>query len=133
MQRVMLYYYYPEKLQTAPAWVRELAEVLVACEQVEAYSNRERGRDYYTRRNESLPAAFAFLDKLHGEGMLGERVLNAVRGSAAEGAFDRSLAEARGAPLSSAEAKYLRSLSEKAGTTHMPGARANTAKTRIRS
>jgi hypothetical protein len=113
MQRVMLYYYYPEKLKTAPDWVRELAEVLVACEQLEAYSNRERGRDYYARRNESLPAAFAYLEKLRGEGMLGERVLNAVRGSAAEGAFDRILTEARGTPLSSAEAKYLRSLAEK--------------------
>jgi hypothetical protein len=116
MQRVMLYYYYPEKLKTAPNWVRELAEVLVACEQVEAYSNRERGRDYYTRRNESLPAAFAYLEKLHGEGMLGERVLNAVRGSAAEGVFDRILTESRGKPLSSAEAKYLRSLAERVGT-----------------
>src|SRR5438132_1416903 len=42
MGRVMLYYYYPEKLKTAPRWVRELAEVLVACEQFEAYSNRQR-------------------------------------------------------------------------------------------
>ncbi|MFM7842158.1 MAG: hypothetical protein ACKO9T_09830, partial [Nitrospira sp.] len=24
MQRVMLYYYYPEKLQQSPAWVRQL-------------------------------------------------------------------------------------------------------------
>jgi len=113
MQRVMLYYYYPEKLEKAPDWVRELAEVLVACEQLEAYSNRERGRDYYTRGNESLPAAFAYLEKLRGEGMLGERVLNAVRGLAAEGVFDRILTEARGTPLSSAEAKYLRSLAGK--------------------
>ena len=110
MQRVMLYYYYPEKLKTAPAWVRELAEVLVACEQVEAYSNRKRGRDYYTRRNESLPVAFAYLDKLRGEGILSERVLTAVRGLAAEGGFDRILTEAQGRSLSSAEAKYLRSL-----------------------
>jgi hypothetical protein len=110
MQRVMLYYYYPEKLQTAPAWVRELAEVLVACEQVEAYSNRKRGRDYYTRRNESLPVAFAYLDKLRAEGILSERVLTAVRGLAAEGSFDRILTEAQGRSLSSAETKYLRSL-----------------------
>jgi hypothetical protein len=110
MQRVMLYYYYPEKLKMAPAWVCELAEVLVACEQVEAYSNRKRGRDYYTRGNESLPVAFAYLDKLRAEGMLSERVLTAVRGLAAEGSFDRILTEAQGRSLSSAEAKYLRSL-----------------------
>src|SRR3990167_2260572 len=28
MQRVMLYYYYPEKLTDAPIWVKQLAEVL---------------------------------------------------------------------------------------------------------
>ena len=46
MQRVMLYYYYPEKLSRAQPWVKQLAEVLVACEQFEAYSNQRRGRDY---------------------------------------------------------------------------------------
>ena len=110
MQRVMLYYYYPEKLKTAPAWVRELAEVLVACEQFEAYSNRERGRDYYTRNKEQLSEAFAYLEKLRGEQILSERVLSALCQSAAEGDFDRILTEARGVALSSAETKYLRSL-----------------------
>ena len=110
MQRVMLYYYYPEKLKTVPAWVRELAEVLVACEQFEAYSNRQRGRDYYTRHKEQLCEAFAYLEKLRGEEILSERVLKAVRQSAAEGAFDGILAEARGMPLSSADVKYLRSV-----------------------
>lgn len=64
MARVMLYYYYPEKLNGSAPWVRELAEVLVACEQFEAFSNRQRGRDYYTRKKESLPEAFAYLEKL---------------------------------------------------------------------
>src|SRR2546422_10459922 len=40
MERVMLYYYYPEKLNRSARWVRELAEVLVACEQFEDYSKR---------------------------------------------------------------------------------------------
>ncbi|MGH7255604.1 MAG: HD domain-containing protein, partial [Nitrospirales bacterium] len=64
MTQVVLYYYYPELLKGKPGWVRELAEVLVACEQFEAYSNRRRGRDYYTRTRESLPEAFAYLEKL---------------------------------------------------------------------
>src|SRR5439155_389572 len=67
MERVMLYYYYPEKLDGSARWVRELAEVLVACEQLEAYSNRQRGHDYYARKKESLPEAFAYLGKLQVE------------------------------------------------------------------
>ena len=36
MQQVMLYYYYPERLASAKPWVKQLAEILVACEQFEA-------------------------------------------------------------------------------------------------
>jgi len=110
MERVMLYYYYPEKLDGSALWVRELAEVLVACEQFEAYSNRQRGRDYYTRKKESLPEAFAYLDKLQAEGILSRRVVQTLRDLAAEGAFDHLLAEARGAALPREELLYLRSL-----------------------
>lgn len=110
MGRIMLYYYYPEKLNGSPRWVRELAEVLVACEQFEAYSNRRRGRDYYRRGKEQMSEAFAYLDKLRVEGMLGPSVVTAVRELAAAGAFDRLLAEARGAPLPRSEIRYLRSL-----------------------
>jgi len=110
MARVMLYYYYPEKLNGSARWVRELAEVLVACEQFEAYSNRQRGRDYYTRKQESLPEAFAYLDKLEAEGILSPRVVQTVRKLAAEGAFDKLLAEARGAALPWWEVLFLRSL-----------------------
>ncbi|MBI4400133.1 MAG: hypothetical protein HY581_00695, partial [Nitrospirae bacterium] len=110
MSRVMLYYYYPEKLTRAPSWVRQLAEELVACEQFEAYSNRRRGRDYYTRTRETLAEAFAYLEKLRGEGILSETVVAALRDLAAEGAFDRILAEARGAALSGREVRYLRGL-----------------------
>ena len=110
MGRIMLYYYYPEKLNGSPRWVRELAEVLVACEQFEAYSNRRRGRDYYRRATEKLADAFAYLDKLRVEGILSRAVVNAVRGLAGEGAFDTVLAEARGATLPRHEIRYLRSL-----------------------
>ena len=112
MTLVVLYYYYPEKLKRAPRWVRQLAEILVACEQFEAYSNRRRGRDYYTRTRESLEEAFTYLEQLRGEGILSRRVVAELRRLAAEGAFDQILAEARGAPLSSREVRYLRSAAQ---------------------
>jgi hypothetical protein len=108
MGRVMLFYYYPEKLNGASDWVRELAEVLVACEQFEAYSNRQRGRDYYTRSRETLPEAFAYLDKLRVEGILRPAVVDAVRALCADGVFDQILVEARGVPLTRADIKHLR-------------------------
>lgn len=110
MTRIVLYYYYPEKLTSAPQWLREMAEVLVACEQFEAYSNRRRGRDYYARERETLAEAFGFLEKLRIEGILSDTVVNAVREVAAEGVFDDLLAQARGATLSRTDKKYLRAL-----------------------
>lgn len=109
MQQVMLYYYYPERLAKAKTWVRQLAEILVACEQFEAYSNRRRGQDYYARKKESLPEAFAYLENLKQEGILSREVLNAVRSLSAEGAFDTILIEARGEPLTQSDRRYLRS------------------------
>lgn len=108
MQRVMLYYYYPEKLAAAQAWVKQLAEILVACEQFEAYSNQQRGRDYYVRKKETLADAFAYLETLQREGILSRTVMSALRGLAAAGEFDRVLEEARGCRLSPAERKFLR-------------------------
>ncbi|MCC6139387.1 MAG: hypothetical protein IT389_02085 [Nitrospira sp.] len=108
MQRVMLYYYYPEKLADAPAWVKQLAEILVACEQFEAYSNQRRGRDYYVRKQETLADAFAYLETLRQEGIVSQAVMAALRGLAAGGEFDRVLEEARGGRLSPAERKFLR-------------------------
>lgn len=108
MTLVTLYYYYPEKLDRVPAWVRQLGEVLVACEQFEAYSNRRRGGDYYTRSRESLEEAFNYLDKLRGEGIVSEAVIRTLTDLAAEGAFERILTEARRAQLSQQERRYLR-------------------------
>lgn len=113
MSRVMLYYYYPEKLEGSPGWVRQLAEVLVACEQFEAHCNRRRGRDYYTRTGESVADASAYLEKLRVEGILSDQVVNALRGLAAEGAFDRILAEAQGGPLPRREVRALRALASR--------------------
>lgn len=113
MQQVMLYYYYPERLAKAKTWVRQLAEILVACEQFEAYSNRRRGQDYYARKRESLPEAFAYLENLEQEGILSREVLNALRSLSAEGAFDTILMEARGEPLTQSDRRYLRSFMDR--------------------
>ncbi|MBS0151943.1 MAG: hypothetical protein JSR31_13470 [Nitrospira sp.] len=110
MQQVMLYYYYPERLAKARSWVKQLAEVLVACEQFEAYSNQRRGRDYYARSKESVAEAFAYLGKLKEERILSNEVLEAVRGLTCEGAFDSILEAARGEPLTRHDRRYLRNL-----------------------
>ncbi|MFO0774439.1 MAG: HD domain-containing protein [Nitrospiraceae bacterium] len=103
MQRIMLYYYYPEALVGVVPWVRQLAEILVACEQFEAYSNQQRGRDYYARSRESLTEAFAYLESLRRNGILSGPVLDAVRELFHEGAFDRVIAEARGRAVTTGE------------------------------
>ena len=107
MQAVMLYYYYPEKLARARPWVKELAEVLVACEQFEAYSNQRRGRDYYVRNKETIAEAFAYLEKLEREGILSARVMKTLKHVAASGRFDAIIAEARGRRLTTRERRFL--------------------------
>lgn len=111
---VMLYYYYPERLNGAARWVRELAQVLVACEQFEAQSNRLRGRDYYTRAREDIREAFAYLEKLQAEQILDREVVATIKSLAAGGAFTALLAQARGRGLSKREVAYLRALNKEA-------------------
>lgn len=110
MREVVLYYYYPERLTEAKPWVKQLAEILVACEQFEAYSNQRRGRDYYGRTKETLSDAFAYLDTLRREGIVSGEVMGALRGLAGEGTFDAILEQARGGPLGRSERRYLRGL-----------------------
>lgn len=108
MQAVMLYYYYPEKLAGSRPWVKELAEILVACEQFEAYSNQRRGRDYYARNKETIAEAFAYLATLEQEGILSARVMKALTHLAAAGRFDSIIAEARGCRMTPNERRLLR-------------------------
>lgn len=110
MQQVMLYYYYPERLAAAQPWVKQLAEILVACEQFEAYSNRRRGRDYYVRKTETLTEAFTYLEKLQHEGILSEPVMKTLRKLVAQGTFDAILEEARGQAFTAIERRFLRSM-----------------------
>ncbi len=88
--------------------MRQLAEILVACEQFQAYSNQRRGRDYYARRREELSEAVAYLHRLQQEQILSPPVVRALHDLAAEGAFDAVLAQARGRALTARERAYLR-------------------------
>jgi hypothetical protein len=110
MQQVMLYYYYPEKLASAQPWIKQLAEILVACEQFEAYSNRRRGRDYYVRKKETLVGAFAYLETLQREGIVSGAVVGALRRLTAQGEFDAILEEARGCAFTRGERQALRAM-----------------------
>ena len=110
MELIMLYYYYPEKLERAPSWVRQLGEILVACEQLEAYSNHRRGRDYYARSQESFVEAFTYLSGLRSQKIISAHVLTAIKRLTAGGTFDKILSTARGRALSIKERRYLRNL-----------------------
>lgn len=110
METIMLSYYYPERLSRMPHWVRQLGEILVGCEQLEAYSNRQRGKDYYVRSQEQFVEAFSFLDALRGKRILSEPVVASIRRLAAAGVFDNILESARGARLSTKDHAFLRSL-----------------------
>jgi hypothetical protein len=111
MERIMLYYYYPEKLEHAAAWTHQLAEILVACEQLEAYSNHRRGKDYYARAEESFAAAFAYLRQLTAQRIVSPQVLDLICRLTREGSFTTILRQARGGTLSVADLKFLLTVS----------------------
>ncbi len=110
MERIMLYYYYPEKLDTAPAWMHQLGEILVACEQLEAYSNHRRGKDYYARSEESFQTAFTYLRQLTKQNIISREVLATICQLTREGCFTTTLRQSRGGKLSTAEQRYLTSV-----------------------
>ena len=113
MQKVILYYYYPEKMEDSPGWMREFGEILVGCEKLEANSNRIRGKDYYNRVDESFEDAFNYLNKLKDEDRISEKVLFAIQTLVSEGLFDGILKEARNGYISKKELKFLRSINIK--------------------
>jgi hypothetical protein len=110
MERIMLYYYYPEKLDTAPTWTHQLGEILVACEQLEAYSNHRRGQDYYARSEESFQAALAYLRQLTKQKIISREVFDTICRLTREGCFTKTLRQARGGTLSTTEQRYLASV-----------------------
>ena len=110
MEKIMLYYYYPEKLAGAGFWMHQLAEILVACEQLEAYSNHRRGKDYYARSGESFKAAFAYLQQLTSRQIVGQPVFDQICRLTREGCFTRILRQARGGKLSMADQRFLQTV-----------------------
>ena len=110
MEKVALYYYYPEVMAHEPPWVHEFGEILVACEQLEAYSNRQRGKDYYSRSQESFAKAFQYLNSLKRKKQLSGKVVRAVRILSSSGQFDSILQAAKGNALTEQDIQYLRSL-----------------------
>ena len=110
MEKVILYYYYPELITQEAPWVRECGEILVACEQLEAYSNRQRGKDYYTRSHESFEEAFRYLKSLVRKKQLSRKVLSAICSLVANGSFDPILQASKGSPLTTKDIHYLRTL-----------------------
>ena len=110
MERIMLYYYYPEKLDTVPGWTHQLGEILVACEQLEAYSNHRRGQDYYARSEESFQSAFNYLRQLIKQKIVSPEVFRTICRLTREGCFTSTLRQARGGTLSKAEQRFLDSV-----------------------
>ncbi len=110
MEKVVLYYYYPEKLDNVPNWIKKLAEILVGCEKLEANCNRMRGNDYYNRENESFFDAFKYLDNLKNENCISKKVLFEIQRLVAKGLFDDILREARDGYISEEELKFLRTI-----------------------
>lgn len=110
MERIMLYYYYPEKLDKAPGWVHQLGEILMACEKLEAYSNHRRGQDYYARSEESFQAAFRYLRQLTRQHIVSQEVFRTICRLTREGCFTTILRQARGGRLSSTEQRFLSSV-----------------------
>jgi hypothetical protein len=110
MEKIMLYYYYPEKLEGAAFWMHQLAEILVACEQLEAYSNHRRGKDYYARSEESFKSAFRYLRQLTTELIVGHQVFDVICRLTREGRFTTILRQARGGKLSPADQEFLQAL-----------------------
>lgn len=110
MEKIMLYYYYPEKLEGAALWMHQLAEILVACEQLEAYSNHRRGKDYYARSEESFNAAFTYLRQLTTRRIVSQEVFDGIGRLTRQGCFTTILRQARGGKLSPAEEQFLQTL-----------------------
>ena len=114
MEQVILYYYYPERMEGAPADVRLMGMVLVACENFEAYNNVQRARDYYNRDHPSLRDALAMVRQFVRDGLVTSQVYDALRDSTLAGDLDALVRESQGlpsdTPLRQEDADFLREL-----------------------
>lgn len=111
MERVVLYYYYPQDMVGEPAHVRLMGMLQVASENFEAMNNAQRGRDYYGRGRERLQDVFATLSRFQAEGLVSAEVIACLKSLAAAGTLDEVVRESRGlppnAPLPSEDLAFL--------------------------
>ncbi len=125
MEKVMLYYYYPEYMEGELPQVRLMGMVLVACENFEAYNNIQRGRDYYGRKRESLREAFAVLRRFLSEGLINTQVYDTLRALTLNCELDTVIKEARGLPseepLPADDRAFLQELRQEATPQHSTG------------
>ncbi len=96
MVKVMLYYYYPEYLSKSSEKSKLMGMLLVACENLEAYNNIRRGRDYYGRRKESLQESFEVLKRFVSQKLITKEIYDCLRQLVSSGDLDHILAESRG-------------------------------------
>ena len=66
------------------------------------------GSEMCIRDRETIIEAFAYLEKLQRDGILGARVMKALKQLAASGCFDGIIAEARGRRITASERQLLR-------------------------
>ena len=114
MEKVMLYYYYPEEMTGEAEEARLMGMTLVACENFEAFSNRRRGRDYYRRDRERLRDVFTVIGRFQEEGLVSAGVVSALKRVLASGRLDDLIRESRdmmpGERLPDDDLEYIRSL-----------------------
>ena len=96
MEKVVLYYYYPQDMEGESSEVRLMGMALLACENLEAFNNSRRGRDYYGRQQERLREAFAALARFKDDGFVSAEVIACITQLAASGQLDEVIKESRG-------------------------------------
>ena len=114
MEKVMLYYYYPQDIVGEAEEVRLIGMMLVACENFEAYNNWRRGRDYYARPKERLRDVFTALDVFQKDGLVSPEVMATLRTLTASGDLTPVIKESRGMtpnePLPDDDLEFLQEL-----------------------
>ena len=114
MEKVILYYYYPEVMKNEPEIVRRMGMLLVACENFEALNNFKRGRDYYGRTEEKMNDVFSKLDEFVQNGLIDRYIVKTLAKTALAGDLNAILSEARGIksslPMSNDEQICLRAI-----------------------
>ena len=96
MEKVILYYYYPEVMIGAPPSVKRMGMILLASENFEAYNNVARVRDYYQGRKASIREAFNVLHQFREAGLISEEVVSAITKLTLAGHFTTIIKESQG-------------------------------------